>query len=98
MADVAHKETRKKARRNRKSTYSWQNSSPTLKILIKQHTIQDCLQYILLPPKSQSSKVSSGSFLTDLERPRQVRFTLDSGRTADIAGGQVRAMSRSKNI
>jgi hypothetical protein len=71
---------------------------PNFKNIDKTATIRDCLQYILLPPKSQSSKVSSGSFLTDLVRPRQVWFTLDSGRTADIAGGQVRAMSRSKNI
>ena len=38
--------------------------------------------------------VRSGAFSTNLKRPRHVRFTPDSNRTADIAGGQVRAMKR----
>jgi len=38
--------------------------------------------------------VSNGSFSTKMACPCHVRFTLDSDRTADIAGGPFRAISR----
>jgi hypothetical protein len=39
------------------------------------------------------TNVCFGSFATKLDRPRHVRFPPDSDRTADIAGGPVRAIS-----
>ena len=43
---------------------------------------------------SKINDVCSGSFSTKLGCPRHVRFTPDSDRTADIAGGSVRASNR----